>query len=402
MESICDYTQCTGCMACLNICPHKAIHITQDKEGFYRPHIEKEKCVDCGLCRQKCPANTPVSTHKPIKIYSGWNKDENTRMQSSSGGAFSALAIPILKNSGVVFGAYLNDKLIVAHTYIEHEQDLHILQGSKYVQSDINLIFRKVKEFLQAGKCVLFSGTPCQIAGLKSYLKKGYDNLITVDLICHGVPSPTIFEDWKSWFQKQHNLNDITSIKFRAKKKSWIFFNMDIKGYSKSGKKLHFTSGYYKDAWIRGFLRDYYLRPSCYQCQYTQTNRCSDITIADWWGYRPEKGESKDFESKGVSLIMCNTSKGNDYFAKYCTQSMILRERTLEEACKTNKSLRESFKIPEARTQFWQDYFELPFEEIVKKYMQPEKTPMHVWIRTQMKPSFARRILCSIFRRIHI
>lgn len=401
MEFICDNNLCTGCMACVNVCKHNAIQIIQDQEGFYRPYINQEKCVNCGFCQKQCPVNSSVTTNQPIAVYSGWIKNEDIRKQSSSGGAFAAISIPILKDKGIVFGACLNQDLIVEHVFIENENELPVLQGSKYVQSDIKTTYQQTEYFLQQSKKVLFSGTPCQIAGLKNFLKKDYDNLITVDLICHGVPSPKIFEDWKSWFKEQNQLSDINSIKFRSKEKSWIYFNMDIKGTSKSGKEFRYIGRYYKDAWIRGFLRDCFLRPSCHRCQYAKITRCSDLTIADWWGYKAGKEEAKDFESKGVSLILCNTSKGYEYFSNKCMKSMSLKKRTIEEAIKTNKSLQEPFGESNLRTLFWRDYFTLPFYEIVKKYMYPEVVPLHIWLKIQMKPSLIRRILCSIFYRLH-
>lgn len=401
MELICDNNLCTGCMACVNICKHEAIQIIQDQEGFYIPNINQEKCVDCGICQKQCPVKSSVITNQPIAAYSGWIKNENIRKQSSSGGAFTAISIPILKDKGIVFGACLNQNQIVEHVFIENENDLSILQGSKYVQSNIKYTYQQAKYFLQLNRKVLFSGTPCQIAGLKNFLKRDYDNLITVDLICHGVPSPKVFEEWKTWFKEQYKLSDISSIRFRAKEKSWIYFNMDINGTNKSGKCFRYIGPYYKDAWIRGFLRDYFLRPSCHRCQYAKLSRCSDITIADWWGYKPEKGESKDYESKGVSLILCNTLKGNKYFSDQCMKNMFLRRRTIEEALKTNKSLREPYKESDLRTMFWQDYFIFPFHEVVKKYLYPETMPLHIWLQIKMKPSFIRHILCSLFYRLY-
>lgn len=401
MKDICQYEDCTGCMACYNVCKHDAITIVQNEEGFYIPQIDQDKCVDCAQCYKKCPVNKDVKRNNPIRIYSGWIKDDKLRMDSSSGGAFTSLAIPILKNNGVVFGVALNKEMKVEHTYIEKIEDLEALRGSKYVQSNIKNTYRQVKYFLKMDRKVLFSGTPCQVAGLKNYLNYDYANLLTVDLVCHGVPSPRIFEDWKSWFMMKNKLLDMTLLKFRSKKKSWIFFNMEIEGKNLNGDDFYYIGEYYKDAWIRGFLRDYFLRTSCYQCRYTSISRCSDFTIADWWGYQPSKNESKDFESKGVSLIMCNTIKADDYFLKNCKGNMVLRERTIEEAYKTNRSLKESFKKPEKRSQFWKDYFLLPFNEVVRKYMQSEKLPIYMWFRVYMKPSLIRKVLCFVFYKIY-
>ena len=400
MHQICDYNTCTGCMACVNICKHNAIAIVQNNEGFYIPQINPNKCVECGLCIKRCPANTNVKFELPLKIYSGWINNENIRLESSSGGAFTAIATPVLKKKGIVFGAKLNQDLKIEHTFIEKEEDLYILRGSKYVQSYIGDSYKKSKQFLQDCRIVLFSGTPCQIAGLKNFLQCEYSNLLTVDLICHGVPSPKIYEDWKLWFKKQYNVSELSSIKFRAKKKSWIYYNMYIKGVSNNGKSFTYIGDYYKDTWIRGFLRDYFLRPSCHQCKYTKITRCSDFTIADWWGYKPDKGENYDFESKGVSLIMCNTKKGYEYFSNFCKRYLTLKERTLEEACKTNKSLNSPFPKPENRDEFWNDYYKYSFNQIIQKYMMPEKNlSITTYIRYKMKASNKRNILLKLLYR---
>lgn len=196
MDSICEYTACTGCMACMNACHGQAIAIKYDDEGFARPFVLHDKCVDCGLCQKVCPINNLPQKSVPQRVYSGWANNEKIRKMSSSGGAFSCLALPILRKGGVVFGAAMNDKFQVEHIWIEKEQDLHLLQGSKYVQSNIGESYKHVKEFLHKERKVLFCGTPCQVAALRNYLHRDYDNLVTVDLICHGIPSPKVFEDW--------------------------------------------------------------------------------------------------------------------------------------------------------------------------------------------------------------
>lgn len=394
MEKICPSELCTGCMACINACSHNAISIIRDEEGFFYPQIEQDKCINCGLCKKKCPIiNTPI-TAQPLKIYSGWSKDENIRLSSSSGGAFSMLAIPILEEGGVVFGASINCEIQVEHIYIETIEDLKKLQGSKYVQSYIGNCYKNVQKFLDNNRKVLFSGTPCQIAGLKNFLKKDYDNLITVDLICHGVPSPLVFEKWKKWLKSKYNLSHITSINFRDKQKSWIFYNMKVEGKDLQGNNFQYYGKYYNDAWIRGFLRNYFIRPSCYQCHFTSINRVSDFTIADWWGYKPTPHEKNDYEKKGVSLIFCNTEKSKIYFIKECTSTMFLRERTKEEAYNTNPSLKQPFTAPISRLEFWEDYKILTFEELINKYMNPEKKiPITAWIRYNFEPTKIRELL---------
>ncbi|WP_444379929.1 Coenzyme F420 hydrogenase/dehydrogenase, beta subunit C-terminal domain, partial [Prevotella sp.] len=272
MKNICNIIECTGCMACANVCAHHAIYIKKDEEGFDRPVIDKSLCVDCGLCVKTCPINHHPDAHEPVKIYSGWSSEEDVRTSSSSGGAFTEIARPVLEEGGVVFGCALNDKLQAEHIYVETLEDLkYKLSGSKYVQSRIGNSYTLAKGFLRQGRKVLFSGTPCQIAGLKNYLRRDYDNLITVDLICHGVPSPMLFEDYKTFMQKHENMK-LTKVSFRCKKSSWIFYNMTLKGHvEKSSALKTYVGSYYEDPYIRASQRDYFLRPSCHQCKFTTT-----------------------------------------------------------------------------------------------------------------------------------
>ena len=304
MSEICNKADCTGCMACVNVCAHHAITIIQDEEGFDRPQIDDGKCVECGLCQKTCPINHHPVVHEPKGVYSGWSSNETVRISSSSGGAFTEIARPILEQGGVVFGCGLDENLQAYHTYVESMDELaDKLRGSKYVQSRIGNSYSQAKDFLKQGRKVLFSGTPCQIAGLKNYLRRDYDNLITVDLICHGVPSPMLFEDYKNFMQERENMK-LTDVSFRCKKSSWIFYNMTLKGHvEKSSAPKIYIGRYYEDPYIRGFLSDIFLRPSCHQCHFTSTKRCSDFTIADWWGYSKFKGESLDFEKKVSPLF---------------------------------------------------------------------------------------------------
>lgn len=223
MKIICEPSKCTGCMACVNVCVHHAVKIKTDEEGFDRPYIDSNLCVDCGLCSKTCPINQHPKVNETKDVYSGWSADDKVRINSSSGGAFTEIARPILEKGGVVFGCALNGKLQAEHIYVETFEELETkLRGSKYVQSRIGNSYSKAKDFLRQGRKVLFSGTPCQIAGLKNYLRREYENLITVDLICHGVPSPMLFEDYKEFMQK-HEKMELTNVSFRCKKSSWIF-----------------------------------------------------------------------------------------------------------------------------------------------------------------------------------
>lgn len=376
MKEICNMEACTGCMACVNVCSHHAINIEPDNEGFDRPVIDTRQCVDCGLCSKTCPINSHPVTSEPKQVYSGWSLSKSVRIESSSGGAFTEIARSVLETGGVVFGCALNNKLQAEHIYVETLEELETkLRGSKYVQSKIGKSYSQARDFLRQGRTVLFSGTPCQIAGLKNFLRKDYENLITVDLICHGVPSPLIFEEYKKYIAQTEKMN-LTDVKFRCKKSSWIFYNMTITGHvEKSSAQKTYIGRYYDDPYIRGFLRDYFLRPSCHQCHFTSTNRCSDFTIADWWGYKKKKSDDKNFRCKGVSLILANT----DAALKLLPQlNMTLCKRTLDDALKTNKSLTQAFVAPKERVAFWEDYKKNNFAELIKKYMYPRKVAWNV------------------------
>lgn len=268
----------------------------------------------------------------------------------------------------------MNKELKAEHIFVETLEDLqNKLSGSKYVQSKIGSSYKQVKTFLQQNRKVLFSGTPCQIAGLKNYLRKDYENLTTVDLVCHGVPSPMIFEDYKKYLEKTYDIK-LTDIKFRDKKFSWIYFNLNIKGQANnSNSQRQYIGHYYKDPYLRGFLRDYYLRPSCHQCPFTSINRCSDFTIADWWGYQKKSFHDKNFGYKGVSLILANTTKA---LALMNQLNMILKERTIEETLKTNISLSKPFNKPQIRVLFWKDYFSMEFDKIIENIYVSRKSKM--------------------------
>lgn len=383
MKEICNLSECTGCMACVNWCAHHAISIVQDEEGFDRPHIDESLCVDCGLCQKVCPINTHPVVNEPLKVLSGWSSDESVRLCSSSGGAFTEIARPILEDGGVVLGCVLSEDLKAEHTYVENMEDLaDKLRGSKYVQSRIGNSYSQAKDFLRQGRKLLFSGTPCQIAGLRNYLHKDYENLLTVDLICHGVPSPMIFEEYKKYIQEHENM-ELTDVKFRCKKSSWIFFNMTLSGHvEKSSALKTYYGSYYEDPYIRGFLRDYFLRPSCHQCHFTSTQRCSDFTIADWWGYKKKSKEDKNFACNGVSLVLANTEKALKLLP---LMHMQLRERTIDEAKRTNISLSHPFPLRKYRNAFWADYKKMSFGQIVEKYMMPERISWDVNIRQHYK-----------------
>lgn len=350
-----------------------------NEEGFLHPVISQELCVDCGLCTKICPVNKPALKREPLSVFSGWSKDEPTRMASSSGGAFSEIAKLILAQNGVVYGVAMDEHIEARHISISNAKELIRLQGSKYVQSIVGDSFVQVKRDLENKKVVLFSGTPCQVAGLRNFLRCDYDNLYTVDLVCHGVPSPKVFDDYKRYIVKKIK-EPIRDIQFRYKKSSWIFYSMGVNSQSKENgiQKFSYTGEYYSDPYFRAFLKDNILRPNCYNCLYAEKNRVGDFTIADWWNYKPSSKSDKNFDKKGVSLILCNTEKAQ-LLAKHLNMS--LKTRTIAEAIRTNQPLRSPFPAPITRDLFWKDYKIKSFEDMVAIWMLPEKLPLSIYIR---------------------
>ncbi len=386
---LCKPEMCTACMACVNACHHGAIQIYQDGEFFDYPTIVEDACTDCGNCKGVCPILYP---QKPVienqKYYAAWSKNHKTRFQSSSGGLFPELASYILSKGGIVFGAAFDKNFSVYHTSVDKLSDLPRLQGSKYLQSRIEKSYRKVQQHLESRRPVLFSGTPCQIAGLNAFLKnKKYENLYTIDIICHGVPSPGVFQSYLKYLQKKLK-SPITHINFRAKKYSWIFWNISVD--AKNNKT--YTGSYYKDPYIRGFLRNYFLRPVCYRCPFTSLNRQGDITLGDFWNYKNSHNAAKNFDKLGVSLLICNNEKGDLLFQSRHRQIDFFEE-SLQRALASNKSLKEPFEKPQNRALFWEDYKSMTFETLLKKWMQKEKIPTHIYIKSHFKMHFVTHVM---------
>jgi coenzyme F420-reducing hydrogenase beta subunit len=305
---------CTGCHACFSICPKNCIKMEEDtKDGFLYPVILPEKCSRCLLCSKICPVKHQNNVQKPLYINAVKNSNEEIRTKSSSGGMFSLLGERIIKENGVVFGARFNTNWIVEHNYTETLDGLAFFRGSKYIESNIGSSYVQVKQFLDNGRRVLFTGTPCQIAGLKAFLQKDYNNLLTVDLICAGVSSPGVWKkylhEYISTFHK--NKEDIIHIGFRNKTYGWkIFtFEIQIKDIQGTISKLEPSP---KNTFINGFFANLYLRSACYNCPVKSFKSNSDITIGDYWGI--EKNHPGFDDNKGISFVSVNSLKGKEIY----------------------------------------------------------------------------------------
>lgn len=356
MIEITDKAKCSGCYSCANICPKKCITMTLDQEGFWYPKIDKEKCIDCGLCEKRCPILNDMRVNNEPKAYACYNLDEEIRKESSSGGIFTLLASNIIDRGGIVYGAAFNHNYEVEHIKITTKKELNILRGSKYVQSKIGEVYAEIKELLNQEKIVYFSGTPCQIDGLLCFLDKKYDNLICQDIICHGVPSPLV---WKYYLQ-QFNIEKNAKILFRDKSTGWDSYSFTIK------QKDKFTQLSSDNDFMKVFLKDLCLRPSCYDCHSKSLHRNSDITLADFWGVKEVCPEL--YDNKGTSLVFINSKIGNKLFNSI-KNGIMLREVVIEEAVKYNPSSYKSVSYPKKRDKFITQISNNNFSQIVKQYI---------------------------------
>lgn len=332
-----DKSQCCGCTACSSICPKQCIQMIEDKEGFLYPQINHSTCIDCGLCEKVCPVLHPIQTKEKPAVFAAINNNLEVRMQSSSGGIFTLLAEQIIQRGGVVFGVCFDKNWEVVHRYTETLEGLTCFQGSKYVQSDMGASFQDAKRFLDQGREVLFSGTPCQIAGLKNYLRKSYPTLLTVEVACHGVPSPKV---WKSFLAGKRN---ITQISFRSKCKGWKSYHMILEY---EGHKEVIPSG--KNPYMSAFLSDLSVRPSCFACPAKINHSQSDALIADFWGIDQIQPEIDD--NKGCSLVMVNNTK---ILSLLHQLDCHLYPQSFDSAIKYNRAIVESFHQPANREFFF-------------------------------------------------
>ena len=339
---IVSHNKCTGCHACFSVCPVNAISMYRDYAGFLYPNINEKLCIDCNLCVRICPVNKIIRSDTIVtslsKAFACININESIRYQSSSGGAFTALAEHVIENGGVVFGASFDLKFDVSHDYSETVEGLNKFRGSKYVESTIDLSFLKAKEFLQAEKSVLFSGTPCQIEGLLSFLGKGYDKLITVDLICHGVASPMIWQKYIRYRNKEYGMTP-EAISFRDKKIGWEKFCLSFK----YPNEREYCSSMDKDLYMQLFLNNLCLRESCYRCKFKTIHRKSDITIADFWGI--EQINPELYDNRGCSLVIVHSMKGERLIIEISNKADLVAV-DLERAISNNKNAIKSARKP--------------------------------------------------------
>lgn len=359
---LCNEKDCTGCGTCAQICPNSAINMRLNSEGYYNPTIDTEKCIGCLLCEQRCPVISPLSINsEPLKAYAAWIKDNHTREKSSSGGAFSAIAIHTIKAGGVVWGAGYSENMTPMYKCIERINELDQLRGSKYVQCEVGDSYKQVKSQLKEGRKVLFCGTPCHVTGLYSFLNgKLTENLITVDFICHGVPASELFKKYINWLEKKYS-DKVLDFNFRESKFG-INYNIGTSAtFKDKGKKFLYLNN---NSYTLGFCRDLTIHKTCFTCKFRDIKRCSDFTIGDFHGAKGEYSAIDQF--RGISCFIVNSTKGNNIVSLI---DLEIKEVPLTRIIKSNPSYahntdKESrFNLNEAIKE--------PYNKIQEKYFKP-------------------------------
>ena len=378
---------CTGCGMCLAVCPSSAIQMQPDAHGFLRPAVDAAVCTDCGLCVRKCPASTPPQTSEHTDVLTGYAKDRALLPLSSSGAIFPVLAAEIIRRGGVVFGAAFDEHFDVVHTAAESVAGLSALCSSKYVQGRIpSDCYPQIKAALTAGRWVYFGGLPCQAAALKSYLGRDYETLITQDTACHSVPSPLVWEGYKAELEKQHG-GKLAAFSFRNKANGWEAYH--ICAAFENGRE--FVQPAAENPYQRGFIKGLYSRSSCFACKFKGVARCSDITLADYWGV---KGIQPDaYNPQGTSLILIHSEKGRSLLAS-CRDWLTLQPAA-KDAFAFNSAVLTPVEKPARYDEFWAEYGQTPFNALVSACCEPTKEEL---MRERRSHSFLARVIRRLSR----
>lgn len=353
--------KCCGCSSCVQVCPQQCINMKEDVEGFLYPSVDSSICVGCLKCEKTCPCLNQDDERFPIGSYASINQDSEIRKQSSSGGTFYKLAHKIIDEGGVVFGARFDDNLNVIHDLAVDTDGLRNFIGSKYVQSSISDCFKKCRELLQKGTNVLFAGTPCQIAGLRKFLQKDYANLITVDVICHGVPSPLV---WRKYVKEVSQNKRITHMSFRDKRDGWYNYRVTFNSQNEDLYSCLFRD----DPYMQLFLNDYTLRPSCYNCPAKSGRSGSDITLGDLWGV--DVLSPSMYDGKGTGLVLVSTMKGKKNLLEL--NCLRIEEVDFLESMSRNKAWKDSYSSPSLRDVFFSQLKTSSIKSLYIKYIRPD------------------------------
>lgn len=370
MEEICSREKCTGCSACYNVCPKSAISMVESgAAGYVYPQVDASKCIDCNLCRKVCPVFHPVNLNEPLKAYAATCKNESHLVGSASGGAASSIAEIIIRNGGVVYGSVMLNYKNVSHCRFTSVEEMYMMRGSKYVQSSIGSTYRQAKEDLKAGKDVLFTGTACQIAGLRNYLHRDYENLWCLDLVYHGVPSQKLLRDNVEFIYAQCGQTPARELKVHFRDiLSTQTSNLDLRyGVFTENTIPRKLQIFPKNTYITAFMAGLTFRENCYSCPYAQPKRTADITVADFWGYLGNEIPS----GWGISLLLPSSAKGLALCEKVLPY-MNFEERPVNEAVKGNGQLQHPSLRPEERDRFLIEYERIGdqcYKPLLKSYL---------------------------------
>lgn len=383
MIKIIDKSKCCGCSACVQRCPKRCITMHDDEEGFLYPRVDNVECIGCGLCEKVCPVINNNKPKKPLEVFAVKNENEDQRLRSSSGGMFILLAEQTIKLGGVVFGAHFNKNWEVEHCFAEKIENIKPLMRSKYVQSRIGYAYKEAEQFLKRGRQVLFVGTSCQIAGLLKFLRKDYDNLLAIDFICHGVPSPGV---WRRYLEEiKGNAIELSSVNFRGKQLdgyTWKRYGFVVKG--KNGSDVY-KSEALKTSYSKAFLQNMILRPSCYVCVAKDGKSTSDFTLGDFWGIQNCHPEFDD--DKGIGVLFVHTEKGRKVLATFHSQLSILNSN-YNEATTTNPSYCMPVRIPVSRSRFWEAFLKKHYS-VGSSLTYANNIPLFIRVLNSLK-----RIIC--------
>lgn len=379
------HDECVGCEACRSVCPKDAITMSKDQKGFWHPVIDSASCVNCGKCAEACPVLKHSFNETEQSVYALALKDEEQKYHSSSGGAFYWLATSVLSRNGIVYGAAFDKGTqSVKHIRVDSEAELRLLQSSKYVQSRIGDCYLLVKLDLEAGKLVLFSGTPCQIAGLYCFLGKRYENLYTCDILCYGAPSPWVFEK----YLRETAGGDALSVNMREKRFGWVGYSM----YIETGEQSY-RQEKTKDIYQLGFQTNLFYRDCCFNCQFRKTARVGDFTLGDFWLFKESfQRDSIRNNDTGISFFMINNGRAASFFDELDKSQIIYEKRSLDENVR-NFGFGKKMEVAKEREDFFKALESKPYSEAIAPYIDPNRNS---------RVSFARRIYRSLKKNYYV
>lgn len=394
MIEIKNKKDCCGCMACGDVCPKEAISFPRDNEGFWYPQVDSEKCVNCGLCEKVCPVlnleNVNKNKKEDLKVYGGYHNDIVIRFDSTSGGIFTALAQVMYSEKGYVSGAFYTDKFDVENYISNSKLDLRKLRSSKYVQSSAYGLYEKIKTLLDSGEKVLACGSPCQMAALRSYLNKDYDNLVVVDFLCRACNSPKVFHKYLESLESSYE-SSIVAIKDKNKDHGWHSLARKI---TFENGKVYYGEGH-DDNYRRGYHLNVFERPSCYGCKFKGVPRISDISLGDFWGI--EQIEPSMDKNLGTSLIMVNSKKGVEFFEK-AKSRLFVKEYTLDDIVRGNsQAIYGGVEYPKSidRNAFFEDLDKMSFDECAEKYFPIPEPSKKSQLKQKIKNLLCFAKLCT-------